>query len=185
MLNKLEITIPKGFANIEIIEQHYHYALSANNGKDGDDFDDIKFNLPTGIWSIDKIDGKIVYLSKEPVEVITKEELLSRDMVFTFGNLKEWCDKFSVPDNAVIMIERVYDFYYDHNHWGVYKKKSEFAYDMERFNENILDKEEYPHPMTVPFTEEQIKDSYTQYTRAWSCAYYSDDKEMLFINLHY
>lgn len=183
MLNKLEITIPKGFVNVEITHQHY---LSANNGKDGDDFDDLKFNLPTGIWSIDKIDGKIVYLSKEPVEEISKEKLLdmNRTFKFTVGDLKKHCEKFDISDDAIIMIERVFDYYYDHNHWYVYKKKSEFAYSMEQFNIDILDKEEYPNLMT-PYTEEQIKDTYTQYSPAFGQCFYKEDKEMLFIDLHY
>lgn len=55
-------------------------------------------------------------------------------------------------------------------------------------DEKYLDKEKYPRVKEEnlkPFTEEQIKQSMEQYHPVWGCVRYNDDKDVLFLDLHY
>ncbi len=71
-------------------------------------------------------------------------------------------------------------------------KIGESAHYCKRWNEDIkgeyLDREKYPKLADKdlkPFTEEQIKQSMCQYSPIWSCVRYNDDKDVLFLDLHY
>ncbi len=125
---------------------------------------------------------------------LTRNEILERsDNYLTVGQLKEFLYKNSLPANAPVMIQRIKDMYYERHNWGVYLKKGLNTTQCEEWNRKIasgeyLDKEEYPNmeeEFLIPLTEEEIKQSMEQYTPAFSCVGYRDDKDMLFIDLHY
>ncbi len=124
----------------------------------------------------------------------TKEELTEdHHHRLTVGKLKEFLYKYNLPANAPVMIQRVEDAYYERHGWGVYLKEGWFTHQYKERNAKIasgeyLNKEEYPNlteENLIPSTEEEIKQSMEQYTPAFSCVGYRDDKDMLFIDLHY
>lgn len=87
-------------------------------------------------------------------EQYTKEELLEPRMKgITVGELKAYIEKYNIPDDAPILVQRVEDEYFELRGWKVYTKKQSF--------ENA----EY-HPV-------------------WSYVYYEEDKDILFLDLHY
>lgn len=97
---------------------------------------------------------------------ITKEDLKNGYNYFlTVGDLKEFLDKHKLPDTAKVLIQRVEDFYYQKNNWGVYLKEVEHSSKDE--NGNI------------------IKESLEQYHPAFCCVKYLDEDDILFIDMHY
>jgi len=129
-------------------------------------------------------------------------------------DLKEFVEKYNVPDDALIMIERVEDRYYEGCDisgmnsvdgilpegskslgWGVYLKEGQSYYDALSHNKRIkegfyFNKEEFPNikegsEMLEEYTEEQLEEYKNQYHPAWSCVKYNDEDDLLFIDLHY
>lgn len=97
---------------------------------------------------------------------ITKEELTnSYNDFLTVGELKEFLNKYSLPDNAKVVVQRVKDVYYEKHNWGVYLKEGEHTF--RDGNGDI------------------VKESLEQYHPAWCCAKYNNEDDVLFINLHY
>lgn len=126
---------------------------------------------------------------------LTKEELLSyiKSGFLTVGGIKKFIEKYNLSDDSIIVVQRVEDFYYENNNWSVYLKEGEHTYYCKQWNRDIesgkyLDKTQYPkikEENLKPFTEEQIKQSMEQYHPVWSCVRYNDDKDVLFLDLHY
>ena len=91
------------------------------------------------------------------------------------------------------MIERVDDVYYDKHNWSVVLKKDESYWraieDNERLeNGTYADKDQYPKldvDKYRPETEEELKHFMAQYSPAWGIVGYGDDKENLYLALHY
>lgn len=119
-------------------------------------------------------------------------------------DLKEFVEKYNVPDDALIMIERVEDFYYEKQNlgdgqkiegWVVYLKEGQSYYDALSHNKRIregfyFNKEDFPNieegsEALKELTDEELERSKNQYHPAWSCVKYKDDDDLLFINLHY
>lgn len=129
----------------------------------------------------------------EKVEELTKEKLKSYTDFLTVGKLKEFLDKNKLPDDAIVVVQRVQDVYYEKHHWGVYLKKGFHTYNFEKRNEDIksgkyFDKDNYPNikkENLVPMTEEELKETMEQYHPAFCCVNYKDDEDILFIDLHY
>lgn len=132
----------------------------------------------------------------ENIKEYTKEELMELNEKFhclTVGDLKEFLAEHDLPDNAPVVIQRVHDVYYEKHGWKLYLKEGDHTLYTLKHNKNVergeyLDKKKYPNAKgkTIkPFTEEQIKESMEQYRPAWSCVRYGDDKDILFIDLHY
>jgi len=138
--------------------------------------------------SLELIDELIKELSPEELkELISKYSEpkndireISREDVFdytdkgycTVGILKEHLEKFNIPDNAPILIQRVEDVYYEKHNWGIYLKKG-MDYCMEDHNKLISKDPKF------------LKSMMEQYHPAWSPASYGDDKDILFLDLHY
>lgn len=126
---------------------------------------------------------------------LSKEKLLSyvNSGYLTVGRLKEFISEHELSDDSIIVVQRVEDFYYENNNWSVYLKEGEHAYYCKQWNKDIesgkyLDKKKFPkikEENLKPFTEEQIKQSMEQYHPIWSCVRYRDDKDVLFLDLHY
>ncbi len=129
------------------------------------------------------------------MEELSKEDLKKyvRGGCLTVGELKEFLNKYQLPSDAIVIIERVEDVYYEKHNWDVYLKRGEPFYDAERWNNDIkegrfLDKHQYPKIKAenlTPYTKEEMKGLMTQYHPAWCCVRYNDDTDVLFIDLHY
>ena len=97
---------------------------------------------------------------------ITRKELVEGYKDFlTVGKLKKFLDEHNLPDTAKVVIQRVEDIYYEKHSWGVFFKEGEHTF---RDPKGNIDKE-----------------SLEQYHPAWCCVKYEDEKDILFIDLHY
>lgn len=97
---------------------------------------------------------------------ITKEKLTNGYRYYlTVGDLKEFLNKNNFPDTAKVVVQRIEDVYYEKHNWGVYLKEGEHTFKDEKGN--------------------VVKDSLVQYHPAWCCVKYSDEDDVLFIDLHY
>jgi hypothetical protein len=136
-------------------------------------------------------------MEKEKImpDELSKEKLLSyiKSGYLTVGRIKEFIEKHELSDDSIIVVQRVEDIYYEKHHWSVYLKEGEHAHSAKEWNKDIengkyLDKAKYPkmkEENLKPFTEEQIRQSMEQYSPIWSCVRYKDDKDVLFLDLHY
>ena len=119
-----------------------------------------------------------------------KEELKKYKDYLTVGKLKEFLYKHNLPTDALVVVQRVEDIYYEKHNWETYNKKGYHTAQAEQWNIDIkdkfLDKEKYPlvEEQLVSFTEEQLDESMEKYTPAFCCVKY-DNEDILFINLHY
>lgn len=127
------------------------------------------------------------------MEIFSKEELVKSDLRLTVGDLKRFINENNLSDDAIVVIQRVEDRYYEKCGWKVYLKEGYYSKHMREWNEDIesgkyLDKDEFSdldEEILKPYNEEQIKNSMEQYSPAWCCVNYKEDKEILFIDLHY
>lgn len=121
------------------------------------------------------------------VREITKEDLNRyRRNNLTVGQLREFLYKCNLPDDALVLTQRVEDCYYENNNWGVYKKEGYHYHSALRHNANVENKEEYPDLLPCDkFTEEDLDRMKEQYTPAFCVLTYQDDSDALYINLHY
>ncbi len=76
----------------------------------------------------------------------------------TVGKLKEWIEKFDVPNDALVCVQRVEDVYYEKHGWKTIKRQDHI-----------------------------YKDYLQEYTPVWSPCDYEQDKEdnVLLLDLHY
>jgi hypothetical protein len=158
---------------------------------------------------------------------LTREELLSyrKSGFLTVGQLKKAIEELQLSDDAIVVVERVEDKYYEggcdisgfpgcqdtpdgiyppgsrSGEWGVYLKGGMSYYDCKRHNERIdsgyyNDAEQFPKLNTPEFreknpkffekyTDEELHKMQTQYHPVWSPVYWKDEKEILFLDLHY
>ena len=129
---------------------------------------------------------------KKLPKVLSKEDVLKYNHFLTVGELKKFLNEHDLPDKSPVMIQRIEDVYYENHNWGVFLKMGESANREIQWNNDIksgkyLDKDEYPKMKKenlILSSEETIKNMMEQYTPAWSCVRYEDDKDMLFIDLH-
>lgn len=125
---------------------------------------------------------------------LSKEDLMSyhESHYLTVGRLKEFIKEYELTDDSLVVVQRVEDIYYENHKWGVYLKEGESAHSCKSWNEDIkgeyLDAERYPRLVgkeLKPFTEKEIRQSMEQYSPIFSCVRYTDDKDILFLDLHY
>ena len=124
---------------------------------------------------------------------LSKKELKEYVHYLTVGRLKEFLNEHDLPDDALVVTQRVEDHYYENNNWGVYLKEGESTYYAKQKNKDIksgkyFDKENYPDAKPEdmkPYTDEEIRKTMEQYTPVWCCVRYPDDKDILFLDLHY
>jgi|ERR1035437_880101 hypothetical protein len=123
---------------------------------------------------------------------LTKQEVLNYHSL-TVGKLKSFIEKYNIPDNAQIVVQRVEDHYYENNGWGVYFKEGYLAGSAREHNKDVesgkfLDKEQYPlitEGNLKIMSEEDIKSMSEQYTPVESPVFYKEDSDILFLDLHY
>ena len=125
---------------------------------------------------------------------LTKEEIVDKYKSYlTVGDLKKHLEKYNIPDDAKVLVQRVEDIYYENNNWSSYYKIGEQARHALQWNEDIksgkyLNKEKYPsmkEENLIPNTEKEIKENMDQYHPVWSCVRYQNDHDLLFLDLHY
>ena len=127
-------------------------------------------------------------------KILTKENLIKyKDSGFlTVGNLIEFIKNNNIPNDAIIVAQRVEDVYYEKHNWGVYLKEGDISKMLRGFNESIDSGEfqkkysDMPEDIKKKFTEEDILESMDEYHPILSPVLYKEDKnEILFLDLHY
>lgn len=126
---------------------------------------------------------------------MSKEDLMKfkQSHYLTVGALKKFIEEHNIPDDALVMSQRVHDLYFEKNGWGVYKKHGLFSQQMMEFNQNLEqgvydNPEEYPlmtEKHKVPYSQEDIEAAMEQYHPVWSPVKYRDEDDLLFLDLHY
>ena len=131
------------------------------------------------------------------MKILTNEDLEDRNKIpenLTVGRLKEALKNF--PDDAVVMIERVEDHYYENNGWGVQLMENEAVKNAIDWNTEmeaeialrVAGKEwEYDkveNPELCMYSQEEIESMKSQYHPAFCVTSYNGSKH-LYINLHF
>ena len=122
------------------------------------------------------------------------EDLSKYEDYLTVGKLKKFLEENpELPDDSLVLIQRVEDKYYEENGWGVVMREGYWYYQFLennlRMEEEIFRREHGEEPQydledpSKHITE--LNDEYKeQYHPAWCCLKYNDDKH-LYIDLHY
>lgn len=105
------------------------------------------------------------------MNVFTKEEVLNGAPGLTVGELLKFIKEHDIPDNAPVLVQRVEDMYYE----GVDISGMRGSEGILPLGTKSAGWRVYP----------KMQEWEAQYTPAWCCAYYKEDKEILFIDLHY
>lgn len=148
----------------------------------------------TGLDEI--IENKTKIPSQLPPTILNKQELLDRFKTsYTVGELKKFISEHNIPDTALILSQRITDFYFNINNWPVYLKKGfnfnqAKTFQQELLSGKYLDKEKYPNFNQDDYqiiTDEQLKEIHEQYYPMSSCVFYNDEdnNDFLFIDSHY
>lgn len=126
-------------------------------------------------------------------EELTKEELkhFGISHYLTVGRLKKYLEEHPFDDDSMVVVERVADHYYETGGWKSYYKENEHTHWAREWNEEI-DKgtihKTYPRLKSEQIkkhSEERLQEMKTQYHPIWCCVRYGDDKDILFLDLHY
>ena len=122
------------------------------------------------------------------------EDLSRYKDCLTVGRLKKFLEQHpELPDDSLVLTQRVEDRYYEKNGWGVVLKEGHHYHMVKthniRMEEEIRRRKNGEHPkydMEDPskFIEELTDDLKDQYHPAWSCVKYKDD-DNLYLDLHY
>lgn len=100
-------------------------------------------------------------------------ESFRKNGYLTIGGLKKWLEKNSdLPDDSLVMVQRVEDKYYD----GIDISGMRGA-------EGILPPGSKSNGWDVYYKESDLGEE--QYHPAWCCVRYSDEERLMFIDLHY
>lgn len=135
-------------------------------------------------------------MSESKFKVLSKEKLLSyrENHFLTVGKLLEFIKENNIPEDALVVSQRVEDIYYETHNWGVYLKDGYHSHWMKDMNQKIDegafdDKNQFPmvtEEMKKKFTEDEITEAHEQYHPVWCPVLYKDDKDdILFLDLHY
>lgn len=111
----------------------------------------------------------------------------------TIGQLKKFIEKHNLPDDTVIMMQRIEDVYFEKHHWEVIKKKGHWYRQFEEVNKKIdtgyfRDKELFPDLaedswVHKKYTEDDLENSLCEYYTCHSPVFY--DNEFLYLDAHY
>lgn len=119
-----------------------------------------------------------------------------RKSYLTVGRLRKLLDNSDLGDDALVMIERVEDVYFEEHNWKVYPKDSHLCEWIRELNQKMRDDierrergevsrfPELENPLEYIVGSEEMELYKSQYHPAFSAFMYADEKE-LFINLHY
>lgn len=141
---------------------------------------------------------------------LTKEEIERfRKHSFTFGALKKFMMDNNIPDDTLVMVERVEDVYYEGgcdisgirgcpdtpdgifpegsraSEWGVYLVKDITYLSASHYNECIDNPEKYPEMVgKTKIPDEELKTYMNQFHPSQACSYIEEDN-ILLIHVHY
>lgn len=117
----------------------------------------------------------IDHFQKKPKYVMSKDEILSfrSSGYLTVGALKEFIKKNELPDDAIVVTQRIEDGYFE----GIDVSGM-------RSTEGIVPQGTKSAPWGVYLKSQNFPDD-TQYHPTWCCPVYTDEKEILFIDSHY
>lgn len=145
-------------------------------------------------WICKRIENCIAIDSWKPhLRILSKEELLKHHR-YTFKDLKKFINDHNISEDAMIVVERVEDYYYEYNSWGVILKEGEQYWNCIKWNEDIengvyLDKVNYPNmdPKTLKMIpEEDIEKSKDQYHPIFCAVQFEKgENDVIYLNLHY
>lgn len=103
------------------------------------------------------------------MNIIKSEDLINKyEHYLTIGQLREFLNSTDLPNDGLVMIERVEDIYYENHSWKVYLKDGDYTKELRETGSD----------------EKDIFNSMNQYHPAFCTLKYPEDKN-LFINLHY
>ena len=112
------------------------------------------------------------------MKTMTKEETKGFKHYLTVGALLEFIEKHNIPHTALILAQRVEDFYYEKHGWRSYTKEGEECAYLRRMNQHL--------DPAFHSSEEEIAKAREQYHPVWCPVIYEDDKDdFLFLDLHY
>lgn len=142
---------------------------------------------------IDEIAKIAKQKEKIKIKKLTIEEVINQDYGLTVGDLKKFIKEHDIPNNAPVLVQRVEDFYFENNGWGVLPQKSEWYYQMQEMNELIdsgkySNEDNYPNikdPEKFRSSKEEMEASKDQYVPAWCCVREQDKNNILLIHMHY
>lgn len=139
-------------------------------------------------------------MSKNPHEIDSEElKKFSELGYLTVGKLldflSELIDSGQITRDSLVLSQRIEDFYFEENQWGVVKKQGEHYNWFIEHNKRIdsgfyLDKEKFPLEVNSEerflqkISDEQIEESLDQYHPIYSILKFNDDKN-IYLNLHY
>lgn len=113
-------------------------------------------------------------IEKQPEQITGPQlERFRKNGYLTIGRLRKWIEENKdLPDDSLVMVQRVEDKYYD----GIY-------IDGLRGPDGILLPGSKTEGWNVYYKESDM--GLEQYSPAWSCVRYSDEINLMFIDLHY
>lgn len=106
----------------------------------------------------------------------------------TVKTLKEYIAKYNIPDDAIVMMQRVEDVYFGERGWPTIKKKGDAWRTCQLFNEKIDDPELPGMKGKTTISEEEMEKAKTEYYPCWSPVIYRDeehDKHYFYLDAHY
>lgn len=156
---------------------------------------------------ISKRDLDQLILNDHFPEVTTIEEIEEKSKKYAHGHLRVGFLKERIkdlPDNALVLVERVEDIYYEENCWSVVLREGESYGSAVKFNNTLSNylenydklKDEYPN-LTKEYaethikTEEELEKYKDQYTPVYDCSngacveYGSEYSDALYLFMHY
>ncbi len=127
---------------------------------------------------------------------ISLEDLKNYDYYCTVGKLLEFIksklDSGELTKDSLVLSQRIEDFYFEKNGWGVVKKEGEHFHWLKEHNKKIEegvfeDEEKFPNVKSEhmkKISEEELEDSKDQYHPIWCAIVYKNDRN-LYLDLHY
>lgn len=126
-------------------------------------------------------------------QAITSKELNKNSNYFTVGQLKEWIEKYNIPDSACILMQRVEDNYFEKHNWETIKKEGYWYHILKRHNKRIdegyfLNKENFPNikgdeEFLKKYSDKEMEEIKDEYYPCFSPVFY--DNEFLYLDAHY
>lgn len=114
---------------------------------------------------------------------------------YTVGELKKYIEEYNIPDDALVLIQRIEDVYFEENNWGTVKKEGWMYTNNKQLIERAKpggeyhDKEKYPemtdeHIKGILEMEDELPELQEEYISVFSPVKYKDDNN-LYLDAHY
>jgi hypothetical protein len=112
---------------------------------------------------------------------------------YTVGQLLDFIEKYNIPRDAKILVERIEDVYYEERGWEVVYKEGEYYHWSKKANEDMTEelqrrargeKPKYDLEDPSSMIIELSNADKVQYRPIWEPIKYNDDSN-LYLNLHF